>query len=247
MGRLQGKVALISGGTTGIGFATARLFAREGATVTVTGANPRTLSAARESLRGVATVFASDSGSSEDIVQLAERFAKTGLDVLFLNAGTAKFGSIVGLDVASLDESFRVNVRGPWLMLKHFAPLLRSGGSVVFTGSVNGQLGAPGSSAYAASKAAVRALVRVAASELAESGVRVNSVSPGPIDTPLYAKLGMPPDAVKNFAKTLIDRIPLKRFGKPEEVAAAVLFLASDDSTFMTGEEIVLDGGMTRV
>ncbi len=247
MGKLQGRVALISGGTTGIGLATARLFAREGATVTVTGTNPQTISAARESLRGVATVLASDSGSSEDIVELAERFAKTGIDILFLNAGTAKFGPIAGLDVAALDESFRVNVRGPWLMLKHFAPLLHGGGSVVFTGSVNGELGAPGSSAYAATKAAVRALVRVAASEFAEAGVRVNSVSPGPIDTPLYEKLGMPPDAVKIFAKTLIDRIPLKRFGKPEEVAAAVLFLASDDSSFMTGEEMVLDGGMTRV
>lgn len=152
MGKLQGKIALITGGTTGIGLATARLFVREGANVTVTGTNPQTLAAARDSLHGVATVVASDSSSNDDIASLARRFAETRVDILFINAGTAKFGPITGLDVVAFDQSFQVNVRGPWLMLQHFAPLLRPGGSVVFTGSVNGDLGAPGSSAYAATK-----------------------------------------------------------------------------------------------
>jgi NAD(P)-dependent dehydrogenase (short-subunit alcohol dehydrogenase family) len=249
MGKLENKIALVTGGTTGIGLAAARLLASEGARVTVTGSNPKTLDAARQELSGVAEVIGSDAGASAAIEQLARTFAARGggVDVLFLNAGVAKFGPILSLDEAAFDETFRVNVRGPWLMLKHFGPLLNKGASVVFNTSINNVLGMPGSSAYAASKAALRSLVRVAASELAGGGVRVNAVSPGPIETPLYGKLGMPAEAVQGFAAGLVARIPLQRFGTPEEVARAVLFLASSDSSFMTGEEIVLDGGMTRV
>jgi NAD(P)-dependent dehydrogenase (short-subunit alcohol dehydrogenase family) len=246
MGKLENKVVVITGGTTGIGLAAARLFAAEGAKVTVTGSNPKTLEAARSELRGVAEVVASDAGSAEDIEKLAHSFP-SGVDVLYLNAGVAKFGPIASLDLAAFDESFRINVRGAWLALKHFGPLMRRGGSVVVTTSVNGELGMPGSSVYAATKAALRSLVRVAANELAEAGVRVNAVSPGPIETPLYGKLGMRAEVVQGFAKDLVARIPLKRFGSAAEVAKAALFLASDDSSFMTGEEIVLDGGMTRV
>ena len=248
MAKLSNKVVLITGGTTGIGLAAAKLFAAEGARVTVTGTNPKSLAAARAELAGVAEVVASDAGSSADIAALAQRFAAagSGVDVLFLNAGVAKFGPITELSEAAFDDSFRINVRGPWLTLKHFAPLMRRGGSIVFNSSVNNQLGMPGSSVYAATKAAVRSLVRVAASEFAEAGVRVNAVSPGPIETPLYGKLGMSAEVVQGFATSLVARIPLKRFGTPEEVAKAALFLAGDDSSFMTGEEIVLDGGMTR-
>jgi NAD(P)-dependent dehydrogenase (short-subunit alcohol dehydrogenase family) len=249
MGKLENKVVVITGGTTGIGIAAARLFASEGATVTVTGTNPKTLEAARQELAGVADVVASDAGSAADVAKLAAAFEARGkgVDVLFLNAGIAKFGPIAALDEAVLDESFRVNVKGPWLMIKHFAPLMQRGGAIVFNTSINGELGMPGSSAYAATKAAARSLVRTAASELAEAGVRVNAVSPGPIETPLYGKLGMTAEQVKGFADGLVSKIPLKRFGRADEVAKAALFLASDDASFMTGEEIVLDGGMTRV
>jgi len=249
MGKLDNKVAIVTGGTTGIGLAAARLFASEGAKVTVTGTNPKTLEAARGELRGVADVVASDAGSGADIRRLASTFAAkgAGVDVLFLNAGVAKFGPIATLDEAAFDDSFRVNVKGPWLAIRHFAPLMPRGGAIVFTSSVNDELGMPGSSVYAATKAAIRSLVRTAASELADAGVRVNAVSPGPVETPLYSKLGMTPDVVQGFASDLVARIPLKRFARPEEIAKAALFLASDDSSFMTGEEIVVDGGMTRV
>jgi NAD(P)-dependent dehydrogenase (short-subunit alcohol dehydrogenase family) len=249
MGKLENKVVIITGGTTGIGLATARLFAAEGAKVTVTGTNPKTLDAARSELNGIAEVVASDAGSGSDIEKLARAFEArgTGVDVLFLNAGVVKFGPIATLDEAVFDDSFRVNVRGPWLTIKHFVPLMRRGGAIVFTSSINSQLGMPGSSVYAATKAAVRSLVRTTASELADAGIRVNAVSPGPVETPVYGKLGMAPDAVQAFAKGLIARIPLKRFGKADEVAKVALFLASDDSSYMTGEEIVLDGGMTQV
>ncbi|MEI9936072.1 MAG: SDR family oxidoreductase [Pseudomonadota bacterium] len=249
MGKLTNKVVLVTGGTTGIGLAAAKLFAAEGAKVTVTGSNPKTLDAARQALAGVAEVVASDAGSSTDIEALAKTFEArgAGVDVLFLNAGVAKFGPITSLDEAAFDETFRVNVKGPWLTIKHFAPLFRRGGAIVVNSSINNQLGMAGSSVYAASKAAVRSLVRVAAAELAEAGVRVNAVSPGPVETPLYGKLGMSTEVVQGFAKSLIAQIPLRRFGTPEEVAKAALFLASDDSSFMTGEEIVLDGGMSRV
>ncbi len=249
MGKLENKIAVITGGTTGIGLAAARVFVADGAKVTVTDTNPNTLEAARRELRGVAEVVASDAGSSEDIDQLARRFEPggSGVDVLFLNAGIAKLGPMSALDEAAFDESFRVNVRGPWLMIKRFAPLMRAGGSIIVNTSVNGELGMRGSSVYAATKAAARSVVRTAASELADLGIRVNAVSPGPIETPLYGKLGMSADVVQSFAKSLIARIPQKRFGRPEEVARVALFLASDDSSYMTGEEVVVDGGMTRV
>ena len=214
MGKLESKIVLITGGTTGIGFATARLFAAEGARVTVTGSNPKTLEAARRELHGVAEVIASDAGSAADIAKLARAFA-SGVDVLCLNAGVARFGPIATQDVEAFDDSFRINVRGTWLALKHFSPVMRRGGAVVVTTSVNDELGMVGSSVYAATKAATRSLVRVAASELADAGVRVNAVSPGPIETPLYGKLGMTPDALQGFTKRLINRIPLKRLGSP--------------------------------
>jgi len=248
MKKLEGKIALVTGGTTGIGLAAAKLFAAEGARVYVTGSNPQSLEVARGELSGVAEVIASDAGSAADVAALAKRFAGSGgLDVLLLNAGVAKFGAIESMDEQTFDDTFRINVKGPWLSLKHFGPILRRGGAVVMTSSINNQLGMAGSAAYAASKGALRSLVRVAAGELAARGVRVNAVSPGPIETPLYGKLGFGTEQLQGMAQGLVAQIPLGRFGTPDEVAKSALFLASSDSSFMTGEEIVLDGGMTRV
>ena len=248
MDKLQGKVALVTGGTTGIGLATARLFHAEGARVIVTGKNPATLEAARASLDGIAEVVASDSGDARNIQALFDRVATEygGLDILFLNAGILRHATITAMTEADFDEVFRVNVKGPWLALKAAFPLLRSGGAVVLDASINAHLGMPGTSAYAASKAALRSLARTAASEFAEKRVRVNAISPGPTDSGIVEKVLSPEEAAATRA-ALTARIPQKRLGSTEEIARVVLFLASDDSSFMTGEEVIVDGGLTRV
>ncbi|EYF07229.1 SDR family oxidoreductase [Chondromyces apiculatus] len=247
--RLEGKVAVITGGTSGIGLATAKLFHEEGARVLVTGSNPRTLEAARTELEGIAEVVQSDAGDRAQIEALFDRVQKDlgGLDVLFLNAGILVHGTLATLDEAQFDEAFRVNVKGAWLALKAATPLLRAGGAVVLNSSITNAMGTPGSGAYGASKAALRSLGRTAASELADQGVRVNVISPGPTDTGIIEKSGGAADVIAGTKQRLRERSPQKRLGASEEIARAVLFLASDDASYMTGEEIVVDGGMTRV
>ena len=247
--RLEGKTAVITGGTTGIGLAAAQLFAAEGARVLVTGANPATLERARVTLAGVAAVVQSDAGDGAQIRRLFADVEQRwgGLDVLFLNAGKVPYGSILELPEREFDDTFRLNVKGPWLALKAAIPLLRRGGAVVLNTSINGVLGMPNTSVYAASKAALRSLARTAAGELAERGVRVNAVSPGPTDSGILDKMAPTPDFAAEHKRSLAARIPLRRMGTVEEVARAALFLACDDSSFMTGEEIVVDGGLTRL
>lgn len=249
MSKLTNKTALVTGGTSGIGLAAAQLFAAEGAKVIVTGSSEKGLAAARAALGDRAEVIQSDAGSPKDIEALAARLRAEGrsLDLVFLNAGIAKFGSIAEASEDVFDETFRINVKGVWLAFKHLAPLVSKGGAIVVNSSINNQLGMPGSAVYASSKAAVRALVRVAANEYAAAGIRVNAVSPGPVATPLYDKLGMNKEQVAGFQADLSTKIPLGRFGRPEEIAKAALFLGTDDASWMTGEEIVVDGGMTRV
>jgi NAD(P)-dependent dehydrogenase (short-subunit alcohol dehydrogenase family) len=248
MKKLEGKVAVITGGTSGIGLATAKLFHAEGAQVIVTGTNPATVERAREELRGIATVVRSDSGNSADIASLFAGVVKDhgGLDVLFLNAGIVRSGSIVSLPEAAFDEVFRVNIQGPWLAMKSAIPHLRRGGAVVLNASIMARLGMPETSAYSASKAALRSLARTAASELAEQGVRVNAISPGPTDSGIIEK-NYGAELARTLRVALEAKILQRRLGTTDEIARAVLFLASDDSSFMTGEEIVVDGGMTRV
>ncbi|HEY8148798.1 MAG TPA: SDR family oxidoreductase [Vicinamibacteria bacterium] len=247
--KLENKVALITGGTTGIGLATAKRFAAEGARVVVTGRNRETLEAARKELGDRAEVIESDAGDEKQIAQLFEGLARTHrrLDVLFLNAGIAKFAPLAEASVKDFDAMWTLNVRGPWLALKHALPLLSEGANVIVNTSVVNQKGLAGAAAYAATKAALRAVVRGAANELAARKIRVNAISPGPIETPIFGKLGLSKNAADDFLKDAATRIPLGRIGAADEVAGAALFLASADASFITGSEIAVDGGFAQV
>ena len=247
--KLENKVALITGGTTGIGLATAKRFAAEGATVVVTGRNRETLAAARKELGDRAEVIESDAGDEKQIAQLFEGLAKTHrrLDVLFLNAGIAKFAPLADASVKDFDAMWTVNVRGSWLALKHALPLLAEGAAVLVNTSVVNQKGLAGASAYAATKAGLRAVVRGAATELAARKIRVNAISPGPIETPIFGKVGMSRAQTDTFLKETASQIPLRRIGNVDEIAGTAVFLASDDASFITGSEIAVDGGFAQV
>jgi NAD(P)-dependent dehydrogenase (short-subunit alcohol dehydrogenase family) len=247
--KLEGRVALITGGTTGIGLATAKRFAAEGARVVVTGRNPETLEAARRELGDRAEVVQSDAGDAAQIAELFARLARTHgrLDVLFLNAGIARFAPLAEADPSDFDAMWALNVKGPWLALKHALPLLSEGASVIVNSSVAGQKGLPGTAAYAATKAALRGLIRAAAAELAGRRVRVNAVSPGPIETPIFGKTGLPAKEAAELVDAIGKGVPLGRIGSADEVAAAATFLASGEASFITGSEIAVDGGFAQV
>jgi NAD(P)-dependent dehydrogenase (short-subunit alcohol dehydrogenase family) len=246
-GKLGGKVAVITGGTSGIGMATARRFAQEGATLVVTGASVASVAAGRDALGPAVTVVRSDAGDAAETERLYQAIGRDhgGIDVLFLNAGIVRNGRLAELDESVFDEVMRVNLRGTFLSLKYAAPLLRAGGAVVINTSVANRLGVPGGGAYAASKAALRSLVRTAAAELLPQNVRVNAVSPGPTDTPVYGKQGLPEAAVPEVRRHLAAMVPQRRLAAPDEIAQAVLFLACEDASFMTGEELAVNGGLS--
>ena len=246
MGKLSGKVAVVTGGTTGIGLATARLFAAEGAKVIATGRNPETLAAARKELSRVAEVVQSDAGDPAQVRRLFEEVgrAQGRIDVLFLNAGIAKFAPLADSTEELFDETIQVNLKGPFVALRAALPFLRKGASVIVNTTVGTERALANTAVYSASKAALAALVRGAAVELAARGVRVNAVRPGPIKTPILGKLGMTAEAGEAFARGVAERVPLGRFGTADEVARAALFLASEDAAFVTGHELSVDGGL---
>ena len=248
MNLLHKKIALITGGTTGIGAATAKRFQEEGATVIVTGSNTETLEAARHNLPGV-EVFASDAGDPRATkVLVSEVVSRHGrIDVLFVNAGIARIVPSAMVEEALFDAHFNVNVRGPYFLIKHAAPSIPDGGSIVLTSSIAAMQGRVGMTVYAATKAALRSFGRSFAAELAPRRIRVNTITPGPIATPIFGKLGLPAEQMGNVAENFRKRVPLKRWGMPEETAAAALFLASDESSFTTGAELLVDGGILEL
>lgn len=245
MKRLQDKVAVITGGTTGIGQAAAKLFHEEGARVFITGRNEKTLAEAKEHLPAEVTAIRSDASNLEDIDALAaELEEKAGhIDVLYVNAGVAKFMPFESITPELFDEMFSINVRGAYFTIQKLLPLLGEGSSVVLTTSIAADLGMATSSAYGATKAALSSFARTLSNELAPRGIRVNEVSPGPIETPIYHKLGMPAEQISGFKEMMSDLVPVKRFGSADEVAKAVLYLASDDSSYLLGSKIRIDGG----
>lgn len=249
MGALEGKVAVITGGSSGIGLATAKLFLQSGAKVAISGRNQQALDhAAKELGAGLVTVR-SDVSKLSDLDKLFNTVTKTlgRIDVLFANAGIAKFAPVSDVTEGAYDEIFDINVKGVFFTVQKAIPFLNDNASVVLNTSVVNQAGVPTTSVYAASKAAVRSLARGISAELAAKGIRVNVVSPGPISTPIYGKLGLPKEAVEAFAANIVSQVPLKRFGQPEEVAQTALFLASSASSYVNGIELNVDGGLAQV
>ena len=247
MPKLDGKIALITGGTTGIGAATAKLFQSEGATVIVTGQNPKTIDVTRSELPGIDVILSDqrDIAASKSLIgQIKEKYGR--IDVLFVNAGVAHFAPLEGIDEEFFDHQFGINVRGAYFVVKHATPIIPDGGAVILTGSTAGSSGGPAMSVYSATKAAIRSFGRTLAAELAPRNIRVNTVSPGPISTPIFGKTGLSREQIDGFLEGIKARVPLGRIGNPEEVATAVLFLASD-ATFVTGGEIIVGGGLVDV
>lgn len=242
---LSQKTVLITGGTTGIGLAAARRFRDEGAAVAITGRNPDTLAAARRELGQSVDIIENDAALPNAAEKLAEALqARWGhIDVAFLNAGTGTFQPIEQIQLDEIQRQFAINVTAPLLQLKALSGLLVEGSSVILNASIAGQLAMPNAAVYGATKAAVLSIGRVAAIEWAPRRIRVNTISPGPIDTPIYTKLGMPADAVAEFAKAMQASVPLQRFGSSDEVADLVLFLGSKTSSYITGQDFIIDGG----
>jgi len=247
---MKNHTLLITGGTTGIGLATAQLLAADGARVIVTGRNPETLAAGRNALPTTALVVKSDSASLADAQALGATLRQHGithLDGAFLNAGIGKFGPIDAATPQDFDDQFAINVRGPYFQLHSLLPLLANPSSVVINASVVAGVNFEHASIYSATKAAVVSLGRSLAAELAPRGIRVNTLSPGPIETPIFGKLGLPPEAAKGLIDSLGQGTLLKRAGRPEEIAKLARFLLSADSSFILGEDIVADGGVRHV
>jgi len=249
MGRLTGKTALITGGTTGIGFATAKLFLQEGARVTIIGRDAQRVEAAGKELGEGVLALRADVGSAPDMVAAAARIKSVfgSLDAVFANAGIAQPMQFSDVDARHINDQVDVNFKGVIHTVQSMLPLLNNPSSIVLTGTTLAEQGIAGLSVYSATKAAVRSLARTLSTELAPRGVRVNVISPGLIETPIYGKLGLPPEAVQQWAGQLLAKVPAARFGQADEVAKAVLFLASDDSSYMMGENIVFDGGMATL
>jgi NAD(P)-dependent dehydrogenase (short-subunit alcohol dehydrogenase family) len=249
MARFQGKVAVVTGGNSGIGLATARRLQEEGAKVAISGRSRQTLNDAVKTIGNGVLAVQADVSRLADVDKLYEEVSqKLGkIDVLFVNAGVAKFGPLAETSESTYDEQFDINIKGAYFTIQKALPFLNDGASIILNTSVADSKGTAGTSAYAATKAALRSLARTAAAELAGRGIRVNTVAPGPIVTPIFDRTGLPKQAVEEFAKQIVDQVPLKRFGQPEEVAGVVAFLASQDASYITGTEINVDGGLGQI
>jgi NAD(P)-dependent dehydrogenase (short-subunit alcohol dehydrogenase family) len=247
--RFEGKTVAITGGNSGIGLATAKLFHAEGAKVAISGRDQKTLDEAVKAIGGDTLAVKADVSKLDEIdkffTQVAEKFGK--IDALFANAGIAKFAPVADSNEQLFDETFDTNVKGLYFTLQKSLPHLKDNAGIVLNSSVVNSKGTTNGSVYAATKAAVRSLARTFASELVNRGIRVNVVSPGPIATPIFGRTGLPQATVDEFIAGIKTAVPMKRLGTPEEVGNAVLFLASPEASYITGVDLNVDGGMGQV
>jgi len=247
MPRFSGKIVIVIGGTSGIGLASAKLFAEQGARVLVTGHSKDAIADARRDLDGDVTVLESDATDSDDIAGLAEHISQNlkAIDLLFFNAGTTVMRPFSDVSADEYDKLMGLNARSPFFVVQELAPLIRDGGAIVVTTSVANVKGIVGNIVYSAAKAALRSMVRTWARELAPRKIRVNAVTPGPISTSILDKV-MGKEAAEKARATMLENNPMKRFGHPDEVARAVAFLGFD-ATFTTGAELPVDGGASQL
>jgi len=249
MGNLNGKVAVITGGNSGIGLATAKRFADEGAHVVITGRREKELKEAAALIGKNVTTVTGDVTRLEDLDRLyavvKEKYGH--IDILFVNAGWGEVAPIQTATEAHFDKTFDLNAKGQFFTVQKALPLFKDGGSIILTSSVANEMGLPIFAVYAAAKAAVRSFTRSWAMELKDRKIRVNAVSPGLIETPALEKAGLTPEQAEQAAAQFVTQVPLGRRGKPEEIAATVLFLASDEASYITGIELAVDGGMAQV
>ena len=249
MNRFEGKTVLVTGGNSGIGLAAAQAFVQEGARVVITGRDAAALETARATLGANAIAIRNETGTVAAARELTRQLQEAGvrLDAVFINAGMAKFAAVADVEEAMWDATFNANVKGAFFQIQALLPILNPGTSMVLNGSINARIGMPMSSVYAASKAALISLAKTLSGELLGSGIRVNVVSPGPVSTPIYGKLGLDADTLSATAAQIQSQIPLGRFGQPAEIAATVLHLSAPESAFIVGTEIIADGGMSQL
>lgn len=248
MKKLANKTAVITGGNSGIGLATAQEFITQGAKVIITGRNQKTIDEAIALLGENASGVIADSGDMAQIRTIGAQVKAIApsIDIIFVNAGIGKFNSVEQMEEEMFDDIMDINFKGAYFTLQQLLPLVNEGGSIIFNTSINAHIGMVGASVYAASKAALLSLTKNLAVELLPRKIRVNSVSPGPVGTPLHSadKLGITDEQLQQMGEGILKQIPVGRFGTSEELAKVVTFFASDDSTFLLGSELIADGGM---
>jgi NAD(P)-dependent dehydrogenase (short-subunit alcohol dehydrogenase family) len=247
MNRLDGKRALITGGTSGIGLETARRFLQEGARVAITARDSQALDVARKELGSNVLCIVSDASNTTAQEELAQQIQQSfgALDVLFANAGIGDLRPIEKFDEAAFDRSVALNFKGPFFLIRALLPVFANPASIVLNASVNAHIGMANTTVYGATKAALLSLTRTLSGELISRGIRVNAISPGPTATPLYDKMGLSPAELKGLVSSIQSHVPADRFAEPKEIADAVVYLASDESAFMVGGEILIDGGVS--
>jgi NAD(P)-dependent dehydrogenase (short-subunit alcohol dehydrogenase family) len=248
-GKLEGKIALITGGNSGIGLATAKQFVNEGAYVFITGRREAELAAAKKQIGKNVTAIQGDVSNLDDLERLFAQIRKEKgkIDIVFANAGVARYAPIGTITEDFFDSIFDINVKGVLFTVQKSLPLLRDGGSIILNASIVGSKGLSSNSVYSATKAAVRSFARTWTTDLKDRRIRVNAISPGPIDTPGLSELLASSETGEQRKKMISNTVPLGRFGKPEEIATAVVFLASDDASYITGIELFVDGGFAQV